>query len=186
MSKAKQGYAHLVAGASVRTVELDVPESLLARARALASRHGWDEDWGEDAPLVVFYHGLAALELERAAAELDTGNPAAVAREASRLRQRRMWLDGQYAVLRFHLFELIKNNRIMSVRENALRNDNEGLRHRLERFERDRAGLARQLAGGPKPAAEPGPEAGAVEQAGRLERGLFVRLRAWLGHEPEG
>lgn len=186
MSKAKRGYEHLVVGASVQEVELDAPESLLARARALASRHGWDEDWGEDAPLVVFYHGLAALELERAATELDTGDAAAVAREATRLRQRRMWLDGQYAVLRFHLHELIKNNQIMSVRENALRNDNEGLRNRLERFERDRADLARQLAEGPKPAARPDPEAGAVGQAGRPGRGLFGRLRAWLGHEPEG
>lgn len=182
MSKSRRGYQRLVVGASVREAELDLPEQLLERAAALVRRHQWDEDWGEAAPLIIFYHGLAGLELEQTAVALNRGDAAAAVDQTEPLDAHRLWLDGQCAILRFHLFELMRNNQVMTIRETALRIDNEGLRQRLERCRRERGELERQLNGqiGLLTAESPVEPPGQTEQPGPSSRSIVERIRTWV------
>lgn len=188
MSTARPDFRRLVDGASLRAFTLTIPDQLLARADALIQRHGWAEDWGADALLVLFYHGLAALELERADAGIDTNNLAALAQAMERLRVQWMGLDGRRAVLRFHLFQLMKSNQILTMRETALRIDNRGLRIRLERFARDREELERRLRGRTPAASACGasPTASTASVTPAWLPHLIEHLRTWLRRQLTG
>jgi hypothetical protein len=124
----------LLAGLERCEVELDLPAELLARAKTLDRSQGWDEEWGEDAPLIVLSHGLAALELEQSrpgespgGADQPVGDPSG--------------LDA----LRYRIFELSENNRILRIRQRAFEVDNRGMRVRLGQLEQEVEGLEEEL-----------------------------------------
>jgi hypothetical protein len=114
-------------------IELDIPDPLLTRSRALAESHGWGDDWRENAPLITLAHGLAALELEKT----DHANS----------RQERLRADSPaLTALRYRVFELSESKRILEIRETALKIDNRGMRIRLGQLEQEVAELDRELA----------------------------------------
>lgn len=126
--------ARLLEGLTVRAVELDIPGDLIARARALAERREWLEQWGEDAMLLVLAHGLAVLERQRrGAGELTP-------------EERRRADPLALGALRYRVFELTEANKILNIRRTALRIDNRGLRLRIGQLEQEVAELEREAA----------------------------------------
>jgi hypothetical protein len=158
--KSRGMYAGLFEGASQIQVDLDVEPSVLASADRIAEREGWVAEWGEHARLVVFAHGLSAALRDREADAVDPNDVDSVREAQQQARGRVMGLEGRYATLRFRLFELQHNNRVLSWRITALRIEASGMQSRLELFERDRARLEDEVA------------------ARRLERGPDVDERA--------
>jgi hypothetical protein len=57
-----------------------------------------------------------------------------------------MGIEGRYSTLRYRLFELRRNVRVLGWRITALRIEARGMRARLELFEQDRARLEEELA----------------------------------------
>jgi hypothetical protein len=148
----------LLAGLERCEVELELPAELLARAETLGRSQGWDEEWGEDALLIVLAHGLAARELEESPpgarpnwAEQQVADPVA------------------FAALHYRIFELSENNRILRIRETAFKVDNRGMRLRLGQLEQEVAELEEELSrsGGQWRASEERPRRGLL---GRLLR----------------
>jgi hypothetical protein len=100
--------------------------------RGARARQGWLEAGDEANWLLLFVaFGLAALQRERELEALDRADATALDRERQRLRRVHMRLDGRLSTLRFAAFELARTNRILEIRETALRVDNHGLRLRL-------------------------------------------------------
>lgn len=177
--KSRGMYADLFQGAATVDPELEVAASTLAAADQLAHAHGWTAEWGEHARLVVFAHGLSLALREREADEVDPNDTASIHRAQDLARGRLMGLEGRYATLRFRLFELRHNNRIVGWRITALRTEAQGLRSRLDLFQRDRERLEEELAVR-RAAAPPQVEATPV-------RGWRARLARFLGAaEPDG
>jgi hypothetical protein len=139
--KSRGMYAGLFEGASEIRVDLDVDASALASADRIAEQEGWAAEWGEHARLVVFAHGLSAALRDREADAVDPNDLDSVREAQQQARGRVMGLEGRYATLRFRLFELQHNNRVLSWRITALRVEAGGMQSRLELFERDRARL---------------------------------------------
>lgn len=137
--------ARLLEGLTRREVEFTVPGELLARARALAERREWLEQWGEDALLLALAHGLAVLEHARrdSTRELTT-------------EERRRADPLALGALRYRVFELTEAKKILGIRRTALRIDNRGLRMRIEQLEQEVAELEREAAArGVSPDARP-------------------------------
>jgi len=122
----------LVGGEHEKVVRFHTTDHDTEAAEALAREQGWLEA-GDEAnwPLLFVAFGLAALYRERDLEQLDHSDPAALAAERQRLRTVHMQLDGRLSPLRFAVFELARTNRILEIRESALRIDNRGLRLRL-------------------------------------------------------
>jgi hypothetical protein len=129
----------LLDGIEREAVALEVPADLLGRAAAIVTGHNWHQEWGDDALLVVMAHGLALLELERGRAPEVPDAP----NEHS----------GIVASLRYRLFELRENTRILTIRRTALSIDNRGMRMRLEQLQQEAAALEPEVAvdGRPEP-----------------------------------
>ena len=144
--KSRGMYADLFLGAETIEAELIVAPATLARADQLARTQGWTEEWGQDARLVVFAHGLSLALREREADAIDPDDAASVEAGRQRARERLMGLEGRYATLRYRLFELRHNARVLGWRITALRIEEDGLRRRLELFASDRAQLGSDLA----------------------------------------
>lgn len=157
--KSRGMYADLFVGVATIDAELTVAPATLARADELARERGWAEEWQQDARLVVFAHGLSLALREREADGIDPDDEASVRAGHADARGRLMGLEGRYATLRFRLFELRHNARILGWRITALRVEAEGLQHRLELFAHDRGRLEVDLAA--RRAARPSPGAGA-------------------------
>lgn len=126
MSRPRASFAGLVMGEAERAVRLRVPSEEAHRAEALARERGWLESDGANWPLLVVAFGVAVLRQEA-----EQTSTAADGDQETRLRQRWMRLDGRASALRFAAFELARTNRILEIRENALRIDNRGMRLRL-------------------------------------------------------
>ena len=168
--KSRGMYADLFAGAETVEAELIVAPETLARAEDLARAEGWTEEWGQDALLVVFAHGLSLALREREADAINPDDVASVEAARERARERLMGLEGRYATLRFRLFELRHNARVLGWRITALQIEEDGLRRRLELFARDRAQLDSDLAAlraAPPKIADP-PSTGWRSRLGRL------------------
>lgn len=178
--KSRGMYATLLEGAAAVVAELDVVPGRLAEADHLIGERGWATEWGEHARLIVFAHGLALALREREADALDPDDDAAVREARQQARGRLMGLEGRSATIRFRLFDLRHNNRIVGWRITALRIEERGLRNRLELFERDRARLEGALAAR---RAELGPDAEALLSAGRADKdaGWWERLSRLVG-----
>ena len=172
--KSRGMYAGLLEGAAAVVGELDVLPERLADADHLAEERGWATEWGEHARLIVFAHGLALALREREADVLDPDDDTAVREARQQARERVMGLDGRSATLRFRLFELRHNNRIVGWRITALRIEERGLRNRLVLFEQDRARLERTLAAR---RAELGTDAETLAPAGSAGEGTSWRTR---------
>jgi hypothetical protein len=139
--KSRGMYAGLFEGASEIEVDLDVEASTLASADRITEREGWAAEWGEHARLVIFAHGLSAALRDREAEAVDPDDVDSMREAQQQARGRIMGLEGRYATLRFRLFELQHNNRVLSWRITALRVEAGGMQSRLDLFERDRARL---------------------------------------------
>lgn len=115
----------LLAGLSLVAVELPLGPAAAERALAAVERLGWRDDRFDDALASVLAAGLAALELDQPAAD-----PASGAEPLS---------GGETAAeaLAYRVFELSESIRILEIRANAFRIDNQGMRRRLEQLERE-------------------------------------------------
>ncbi|GEM_PF-6822504 len=122
MSRGRHSFAGLVAGEAERTARLTVPAAEVEEALALARNHGWlDTEDGENWPLLFVAFGLAALRQERAPAQQAAGqHPVS---------------EGRVAALRYAAFTLAQSNRILRIKQQALRIDNRGMRLRLQEEE---------------------------------------------------
>ena len=172
--KSRGMYANLLDGAAAVVAELDVLPERLAEADHLADERGWATEWGEHARLIVFAHGLALALREREADALDPDDDATVREARQQARERFMGLEGRSATLRFRLFDLRHNNRIVGWRITALRIEERGMRNRLELFEQDRARLEQTLAAR---RAELGPAAEALSSAEDTDKESSWRTR---------
>ena len=143
--KSRGMYARLLEGAEAFVAELDVAADRPARADRLSHDRGWATEWGEQARLLVFAHGLALALREREADAVDPDDAASVRSAWEEARGRLMGLDGRSATLRFRLFELRRDVRILGWRITALRVEARGMRGRLELFEQDRGRLEAEL-----------------------------------------
>jgi len=132
VSRARASFATLVAGEQEQVVRFHAADHEIEAAEALARERGWLES-GDEAnwPLLFVAFGLAALYRERDLKQLEDADPAALDAERRRLRKVHMQVDGRLSPLRFAAFELARTNRILEIRETALRIDNSGLRLRL-------------------------------------------------------
>lgn len=144
--KSRGMYAELFAGAETVVAELAVAPTTLDRADELAEARGWAEEWRQDARLLVFARGLSLALREREADAIDPDDAQSVEAGREQARGRLMGLEGRYATLRFRLFELGHNARILGWRITALRIEATGLQRRLELFDRDRERLEAELA----------------------------------------
>jgi hypothetical protein len=113
-----------------REIELGLASEELERARGVIRARGWDEEWGDDAHLLVLAHGLAVLELSE------------WPRRSSQAPERPASIDG----LRYRVFELGDAIRILQIRETAFRIDNQGMRLRLAQLQQEVAELEAALA----------------------------------------
>jgi hypothetical protein len=143
--KSRGMYSSLFEGASVVEIQLQIDARLAGAAGRLMRRERWTDEWGEDAPLVIVAHGLSLALREREADAVDADDKASVQAAQAAARQRMMGLEGRYSTLRYRLFELRRNVRILGWRITALRIEARGMRARLEMFERDRARLEEEL-----------------------------------------
>ena len=175
--KSRGMYATLFDGAEEVIAALDVPANVLDEADRQALDRGWSAEWGDDARLLVFAHGLSLALREREADAIDPDDEASVRDAIAGARGRAMGLEGRYATLRLRNFELRHNRRILGWRVTALQVEAQGMRRRLDLFAEDRERLEAQLAArraeGPPPAARQTP---AQPPAGW--RGLLGRLFA--------
>lgn len=144
--KSRGMYADLFEGASALDAPLEVAPTTLEAAGHLTEAQGWAAEWGEDARLVVFAHGLALALREREGDVVDPTDATSVRAAYEQARGRLMGLEGRYTTLRFRLFELRHNNRVLGWRITALRIEARGMRNRLELFREDRARLEEELA----------------------------------------
>jgi hypothetical protein len=119
----------LLAGLEVQEIELELSDDVLEQALELIGARGWDEQWGDDAHLLVLAHGLAKLELtDRPTGSIHPERPPS--------------LDG----LRYRVFELAETIRILEIRHTAFRIDNHGMRLRLAQLQQEVAELESALA----------------------------------------
>ena len=160
--KSQGMYARLFTGAEQVDATLDTDPSVLDAADRVARDRGWTAEWGDDARLLVFAHGVSLAMREQEADAIDLNDEGAVRDAVSAARGRIRGLEGRYAPLRLRLFELRHNRRILGWRVTALRVEAQGMRRRLHVFQEDRERLealleARRAEGPPPTVEEPAP-----------------------------
>ncbi len=109
MAGGEEQYAHLFDGVRAREVTLRLLEETYEQARATIAAQGWDADWGDDAYLVIFAHGLA--RVRDALRQARAGVAAKPTDELGRLRGEWMASEAQYAVMKFRAYTLTEENK---------------------------------------------------------------------------
>jgi hypothetical protein len=143
--KSRGMYSRLFDGCDSCTVDIDLDDALMSRIDAYCRREGLSEEWGDAAPLSVFIQGLFATAADREADKLDTNDATAIEAARHDARASAMGLEGRYATLRYRLFELRSDVRILQWRITALQIEERGMRARLEKFADDAVALRGRL-----------------------------------------
>lgn len=144
--KSRGMFSRLFEGATVVECDIDVAPPMARLADSIAEARGWVSEWGEDARLLVLFHGLSRALRDREAETIDLDDDGSVREALDAARGQLMHLEGRYSTLRRRLFEQRHSNRILQWRITALEIEAQGMQHRLEQFADDRAKLQRQIA----------------------------------------
>ncbi|MFN8523058.1 MAG: hypothetical protein U0821_08110 [Chloroflexota bacterium] len=129
--KSRDMYATLFDGVEATVARLSLPAEQLARVDRVVERSSWGGEWGELGRLIVFCYGVAAANSEAEREQHDESTA------LQRARERLMGVEGKYATLRFRLFELQRNHRILGWRITALRIEAGAMERRLAQFDAD-------------------------------------------------
>ncbi|MCC6179984.1 MAG: hypothetical protein IT305_32115 [Chloroflexi bacterium] len=173
--KNRELYATLFEAAIPVEVELDVAPATIATADRIARERGWAAEWGQDSRLLVFTHGLSLGLREREADSIDPDDDVSARAGLDAARTRSMGIDGKYSTLRFRLFELRHNNRILGWRITALEVEAGGMRQRIDRFREDRTRLEADIAERRAAGAAPAPPSDDGETSGDQSAGSWRR-----------
>lgn len=144
--KGRAMYSTLFDGLLPVGLNLDLDPDIVRRGDRIVQREGWAAEWGDYARLVILAHGLSLALRDREADRSDADSVDSVELLHSETRQRMMGLQGRYATLRYRIFELRRNVQILGWRITALKVEANGMRARLDLFNRDRERLATDLA----------------------------------------
>jgi hypothetical protein len=169
MAEARAPYAHLFDGVRTRELRLRMLEETYQQARAAIAAQGWEAEWGEDAYLIIFAHGLAYVRGELAR-ELPDATDDALRAECERLRGEWMAAEAQYAVMKFRAYTLTEENQRLRWSLTACERQLALAEQRLAQFRADERALKAQLAAQARPqeptplqeqrVAEPAPQEG--------------------------
>jgi len=134
-------------------LELMLPSEMLARIEQLAETNHWPRD---EAELTVLAYGLSFITGQTELRDISERGDSQS--ELERVVNERVRLESRYSVMKFRAFELMKDNQIMQMRDQALVIENNGLRAVVGRL-RDENSMLKQNC------------SGATEQPGRTDSG---------------
>lgn len=143
MQKTEGPYTHLFDGVRTREIRLQFLEETYEQARAAIEACGWDADWGHDAYLIIFAHGLAQIRAQLDQQQAETANQT-TASEIERLRGEWMATSAQYAVMKFRTYTLTQENQRLRWSLTACERQLQLAEHRLNLFRAETQALKTQ------------------------------------------
>ena len=126
-------------GARTMRVEIDMLEETYQSALATFESNAWTPQEGLQIALTM---GLGTMATE----QLCDPDSAASEGEDKRLTDRLSQLESLYAVMKFRVFHLMRDNQVLELQNSAFRNTVLGLESMVERLRRENAHLRNDLA----------------------------------------
>jgi hypothetical protein len=114
-------------GAQPVKVEVELLAETLEKARQVFAANGWDEAEGLRIALAT---GIGKLNVDQTLPDEDLASPDTL----QGLSDRMMQLESLYAVMKYRAFHLMKDNQILEIQNNALRNTIRALEGTMQRL----------------------------------------------------
>ena len=125
-------------GAQPVKVEVELLEETLEEARRVFAANGWTDAEGLR---IVMTTGIGKLKSEQTLSDDTLASPDTV----KGLSNRMMQLESLYAVMKYRAFHLMKDNQILEIQNNALRNTIHALEGTMQRLHDENLALKDRL-----------------------------------------